>query len=133
MTLGRVATLVGIALAVIAINIAISVLYMVVYGYVIDPGHEQAHYQAHAQVAAPYCSIIAGIPLMFLAGRWMGGSWGANLALQSTLIVGGTYAVVDVMALAAYGVTARAVILVTVSVLTKLAAFYGGAVGAASR
>lgn len=124
MTLGRVATLVGIAFAVIVINVAISILYMVLYGHVIDPGHEQAYYTAHAQVAAPYCSIVAGIPLMFLAGRWVGGSWGADLALTSTLIVWGTYALVDLVMFAAYGVTTRAAILVTVSLLTKLAAFY---------
>jgi hypothetical protein len=43
---------------------------MVVYSYVINPGHEEKYYHDHIQVAAPYCSIVAGIPLMFLAGWW---------------------------------------------------------------
>ena len=82
MTLGRVAVLVGIALGVMVVNVAISILYMVVYGHLIDPGHEKAYYQEHVKIAAPYCSIVAGIPLMFLAG-WLGGrflgrgTWGA--------------------------------------------------------
>ena len=87
MTLGRVATLVGIALAVMAVNVAISVLYMVVYGHVIDPGHERGYYDAHIKIAAPYCSIVAGIPLMFLAGWWVGGFWGGTLAVQSAFII----------------------------------------------
>ena len=71
--LGRIARLIGVALLVMVTNIAVSVLYMVVYSYLIDPGHEKEYYDAHIQVAAPYCSIIAGIPLMFLAGWWVGG------------------------------------------------------------
>mgnify|MGYP000443690580 FL=1 len=46
---------------------------MVVYGHLIDPGHDEQYYRDHIQVAAPYCSIVAGIPLMFLAGWWVGG------------------------------------------------------------
>src|SRR4030095_550770 len=72
MTLGRVAALAGLALVVMAVNVAISILYMVVYSYAIEPGHEKAYYEAHVKVAAPYCSIVAGIPLMFLVGWWVG-------------------------------------------------------------
>ena len=69
MTLGRLAWLVGVALLVLVVNVAVSILYMVVYSYLIDPGHEEQYYLNHIEVAAPYCSIVAGIPLMFLAGR----------------------------------------------------------------
>ena len=68
MTVSRVALLVGVAILVLVANVATSVLYMVVYGHVIDPGHEPQYYNDHIQVAAPYCSIVAGIPLMILAG-----------------------------------------------------------------
>ena len=78
MTIGRVAMLAGIALGVMAANIAVSILYMVVYSYAIDPGHEQAYYQAHVQIAAPYCSIVAGIPLLFLVGWWVGPAVGRH-------------------------------------------------------
>ena len=75
MTLGRVAWLVGVALLVLVVNVAASIVYMVLYSYVIDPGHEEQYYKDHIEVAAPYCSVVAGIPLMFLAGWWVGGCW----------------------------------------------------------
>jgi ABC-type transport system involved in cytochrome c biogenesis permease subunit len=133
MTFGRVALLAGIALGVMVVNVAITILYMVVYSYLIDPGHEKAYYDAHVQIAAPYCSIVAGIPLMFLAGLWVAGFWDMELGVQSALIVWLTYAVIDLAILAAAGVTPRMGLLVAVSLLTKLAAIYCGAlVGARS-
>ena len=125
MTLGRVAALVGLALGVMAVNIAISILYMVVYSYVIDPGHDKAYYEAHVKVAAPYCSIVAGIPLMFLVGRWVG--------MQPAMIVWLVYAAVDLAVLAASKPTSKMSGLVAVSLLTKLAAAYFGGVTAGGR
>ncbi len=130
MTLARVAVLVGIALSVMAVNVIVSILYMVLYGHVIDPGHEQAYYQEHIKLAAPYCSIIAGIPLMFLAGRWAGGRWDARLGVSSALIVWSAYAMVDLTFMVASGLTFRTAVLVAVSLLTKLAAVYIGALAA---
>jgi len=127
MTIGRLAALMGCALGVMAVNVVVVVLYMVVYGHVIDRGHEKAHYDAHVQIAAPYCSIVAGMPLMFFVGLWAGGFWGAKLAVQSALIIGATYAVIDLVSLAAAGWTSRMGVLVAISSLTKLAAVYVGA------
>jgi hypothetical protein len=133
MTIGRVAVLVGIALSVMGANVAISILYMVVYGHLIEPGHEKAYYQKHIKLAAPYCSIIAGIPLMFLAGWWVSGVWDEGRGVQSAIIVWLAYAVIDLAILAASGLTARIGVLFAVSFLTKLAAIYFGAVFAAGR
>jgi hypothetical protein len=127
MTIARVAALVGCALGVMAANVAVTVLYMVVYGHVIDRGHEQAYYDAHVRIAAPYCSIVAGVPLMFFAGLWAGGFWDAKLAVPSALIIWATYAVIDLAVVAASGVTFKIGVLVAISLLTKLAAAYGGA------
>ena len=77
MTLVRLASLIGVALLVMVLNVAMSFLYMVVYGYLINPGHPKGYYDEHIKVAAPYCSIVAGIPLMFLAGLWVAG-WGGS-------------------------------------------------------
>src|SRR5215203_5958587 len=96
MTLGRLAWLVGVALLVLVVNVAVSVLYMVVYGHLIDPGHEEQYYRDHINVAAPYCSIVAGIPLMFLAGWWVGSWWQREFALKSSLVVWLVYAVIDI-------------------------------------
>lgn len=119
MTIGRVAALAGLALGVMVVNIAVSILYMVVYSHVIDPGHDKAYYEAHVKIAAPYCSIVAGIPLMFLVGWWVG--------LRPAMVVWVVYAVVDIAVLAASGLTVRLGAFVAVSLLTKLASAYLGA------
>jgi hypothetical protein len=132
MTLSRAAALAGIALGVMAANVAISILYMLVYSYLIDPGHEKTYYEDHIKIAAPYCSIVAGIPLMFLAGWWVGG-WDIKSGPQSALVVWLAYAVIDLAIAAASGLTFRMGILVAVSLLTKLAAVYFGALVAGRR
>ena len=127
LTFSRIAWLVGIAVLVLVANVAASVLYMVIYGYVIDPGHDQAYYDAHIQVAAPYCSIVAGIPLMFLAGWWVGGWWQGEFGVKSALVVWLAYAVIDVAIILAAGAGSSIGVLVSVSLLTKLAAVNLGA------
>jgi hypothetical protein len=128
MTFGRVAVMVGIALLVLVANVALSFLYMVVYGHVLDPGHEEAYYHEHIKVAAPYCSIVAGIPLMFLTGWWVAGFWDTQRRVQSALFVWLAYAVIDLAIVVTAGLTVRIGILVAVSLLTKLAAVYVGAI-----
>jgi hypothetical protein len=123
MTLGRVAALAGLALGVMAVNVAVSILYMVVYSYAIDPGHEKPYYEAHIRIAAPYCSIVAGIPLMFLVGWWLG--------MRPALVVWLVYAVVDVAILAVSGPTLRIGALAAISLLTKLVSVYLGALARA--
>ena len=119
MTLGRVAALAGLALGVMAVNVAISFLYMVVYGHVIDPGHDQAYYEAHVRIAAPYCSIVAGIPLMFLVGWWVG--------MRPAMIVWLVYALISVATVAISEPTLRNGVFVAVSSLTQLVSAYWGA------
>ena len=126
--LSRIAWLVGVALLVMVANVAASIIYMVVYGYVIDPGHDPQYYNDHIQIAAPYCSIIAGIPLMFLAGWWVGRWWQGEFAVKSALVIWLTYAVVDLtIILLAGGMNSKLAVLVSISILTKLAAVYLGA------
>jgi hypothetical protein len=128
MNLSRLAWLVGVALLVMVANVVVSVLYMVVYSYLIDPGHEKQYYDDHIQIAAPYCSIVAGVPLMFLAGWWISGWWEGEYAIRSAVIVWLAYAVIDVSIMLAAGLTSRIALLVAVSLITKLAAIYFGAV-----
>ncbi len=127
--LSRIAWLIGIAVLVLVANVTGSILYMVIYSYLIDPGHEKQYYDAHIQIAAPYCSIVAGIPLMFLAGWWVSGWWQGEFALKSALFVWFAYVVIDLASLAitlSVGLTARLAILVAISLITKLAAIYAG-------
>lgn len=126
MTLVRLASLVGIAVLVMALNVAVTIVYMVVYGHLINPGHPKEFYQQHVQTAAPYCSIVAGMPLMFLAGWWVAGWWGGALGIKAALIVWLAYAIIDTGIVIAAGMNAKIALLVAVSLLTKLAAAYAG-------
>lgn len=116
MTVGRVASLVGVAVLVLVANVAASILYIVVYGHVIDPGHDPHYYNDHIQVAGPYCSIVAGIPLMFLAGWWVSGWWRRALGVRAAWIVW-----------LAAGMSRAVAMLFAVSFATKLVAVYFGA------
>ena len=142
MTLVRLASLVGVGMLVLVVNVAMSILYMVVYGYLINPGHPKEYYDAHIKVAAPYCSIVAGVPLMFLAGLWVAGwasSQGAGglagsagqLGVKAALVAWLAYAVIDLGIVLASSakecVPGKMWVLVAVSLLTKLAAAYAGA------
>ena len=122
MNLSRLAWLVGVALLVMIANVAVSVLYMVVYSYLIDPGHDAQYYEAHIQVAAPYCSIVAGIPLMFLAGWWVSGWWEGENSIRSVVVVWLVYVLIDLSVLLAAGLNSRIALLFAVSFITKLAA-----------
>jgi hypothetical protein len=124
--LSRIAWLMGIALLVMVANVVATIFYMVVYSYLIDPGHQKEYYDAHIQIAAPYCSIVAGIPLMFLAG-WCVGGWWREHAVKSALVVWFVYAVIDVAIILAAGALSRIGILVAVSIVTKVVAVYLGA------
>ena len=130
-TPGRVVWLVGVAVLVLIANVTASVLYMVIYGHVIDPGHDQQYYNDHIQAAAPYCSIVAGIPLMFIAGWWVGRWWQARFSIKSAFVVWLSYAVIDLTIIVlAGGLTSTLSVLVAVSLATKLAAVYFGAAAA---
>jgi hypothetical protein len=130
MTLERwshLALLVGVSLIVMVANVAFSVLYMVVYSYWIDPGHDNKYYQDHIQIAAPYCSIIAGIPLMFAAG-WVVSGWRqGKFAFKPAVVVWIAYASIDLAILLAAGITFRVGVQFVFSFATKLVAIYFGA------
>jgi hypothetical protein len=128
MTFWKVLLLIGVALLVMVANVACSVLYMVIYGNFIDPGHDQQYYNDHVQVAAPYCSIVAGIPLMLFAGWWVSGWWQRSSGSRPAWIVWLAYALIDltIIALAA-SLTLWDGLIVAISILTKLGAVLVGA------
>ncbi len=121
------------ALGVMVVNVLISILYVVVYSFWVDPGHDQAYYEAHAQVAAPYSSIIAGIPLMFLAGRWIGGKFPKGNSVKAALLVWLVYFLIDFAVIAAAGALAQIAVLFIISFTTKLVAAYLGGRSAQNR
>lgn len=134
MTIGRMAWIIGAAIVVLAVNVIISILYVTVYSFAINPKQTPQFYQEYAQVSAPYSSIIAGVPLMFLMCWWVASWWKNDLGIKAALLVWLVYAVIDVLVLAAVAMTeglpSRMIGLAAVSILTKLAASYlGGLVG----
>ena len=126
--------IVGYALLLMVLNVGISVLYMVVYGHVINPGQPESHYQEHVQIAAPYSSIIAGIPLFYLAGRFLTRRWSQHSRIQIALLITLVYALIDIAIVVAVGVQLGALLIVVISLATKfLAAYFGGKAAAALR
>lgn len=56
------------AIAVIVLNVAISFAVIWLYSSFFNPGQSASHYEGFAIRVAPISSVIAGIPLMFVAG-----------------------------------------------------------------
>lgn len=131
----RLASLFGVAILVMALNVAFTFLYMIIYGHLLNPGHPEDFYRTHVQSAAPYCSIVAGVPLLFVAGYWVSGWSQSPSGVTAALILWAIYAVIDLAVLIAAGLTPKIALLFSISFLTKLAAAYAGAhaAGSASR
>lgn len=118
------------ALGVMIVNVLIHVVYMVIYSYLIDPGHDQAYYEAHAQVSAVYSSIIAGMLLMFLAGRWIGSKFPPANSVKAALAVWLVYFLMDFAIVTAAGVLVSMALVIAISLVTKLAGAYLGGLSA---
>jgi hypothetical protein len=109
------------------LNVAVAFLWVAVYSLLIAPGQDQAVYEAYAMRAAPWSSVIAGMPILFGAGwllaRWHGGGWATGVWAAMA------YILLDVIILAAAGGTFSPI--VALSAVTKLgAAALGGALAA---
>lgn len=134
MTIGRLAWIIGAAILVLAINVAVSILYIEINVFLINPGHDEHYYQEFANMVAPYSSIVAGMPLMFLTCWRVGSWWEGDFAVKAAILVWLVYAVIDVLVLVAAGmsteVPTRLIFLTAISLITKLAAsYFGGIVG----
>lgn len=119
--------LIGVSILVLVTNVVFSILYMVLYGHVINPGHDPKFYEDHIQVAGPYCSIFAGLPIMFGAGWWVAG-WNNKVhSVLPAIIVWIAYTVIDLTILLVAGMSLGIGVLFVISFTTKLLAGYFGA------
>jgi len=109
------------ALLVMVVNVLLHVSYMVVYGYVINPGEPAEFYQEYAQASAPYSSIIAGMPLMFLAGLWIGRKFPRRNSVKAAVLVWLVYFLIDGAILALTGTLVAVAALFAASFATKFA------------
>ncbi len=125
---GKLFLALPVAIVVGILNVFLFFLFMVLYGHVINPGHEDSFYQEAANRFGPISSIICGIPLMYLAGRWIGKRVGPQLAIKAALLVWLIYFIVDVAIVAAAGflIGLYPVAVVAISFTTKLIAVYLG-------
>ena len=110
----------ALAVAAMAVNVACAFLWVFVYSALIAPGQEEAAYQAYAMRAAPWVSVIAGIPILFVAGwllaRWQGGGW------QVGILAAIAYVTIDFAILTLADALAAIAPIVALSFATKLAA-----------
>jgi hypothetical protein len=133
MNIKRLAWIIGAAIFILIVNVGLSVLYMVFYSYFINPGHGEQFYQDHVKVAAPVCSIVFGIPLFYFVCRWIGGRREKDFAVKAAISVWIVYALIDLTALVASGLTLWIAGLVTVSLITKLISAYFGGLSASNK
>ena len=135
MTFKRLAWIIGAAILILVVNISLSIVYMVFYGYLVNPGQTESFYQEHVKIAAPYCSIIFGIPLFYVVCRWVAGKWERSFALKAGLLVWLVYWVIDLTVIIANfkDLTLWLGFLVIISLSTKLAAAYLGGLTASKR
>jgi hypothetical protein len=59
---------VGVAIAILALNVLIAILVVLGYSIAINPGHSPEYYNAAALKIAPWCSHVFGTALFFAAG-----------------------------------------------------------------
>lgn len=115
------------AFIVMIANIVIAVAWVAVYSHFIDPGHDEAYYQAYAQASVPYSAIIAGIPLMFLATRYVAGKFPQGNRVKAALLVWLVYFLIDLTIMISSGELGRLAIFFVASFATKFgAAYFGG-------
>jgi hypothetical protein len=127
MSLLDLAKALGVALAVMVLNVAMAFAVVWAYSAFIEPGHDEAFYSAAAQAISPWSSIFAGAFLFFLAALWL--AWrrqGRNGYLFAGVVVA-IYAAIDVAVIAAAAALAGLGVMVAASMLSKLAAAELGA------
>lgn len=115
-----------VAIAVGVCNIFAFFLFMVLYGHVISPGQDDQFYQDAASRFGPFASIIAGIPIMYFAGRILRKLLGTR-ALKVGIAAWCIYLAVDIAIVTAMGQILNFLPHVVISFATKLAAIYLGA------
>ena len=121
------------ALGVMIANVAISFGVVWVYSTFITPGEPLSHYQDFAATAAPIGSVVAGIPLMLLAGYLLARGREKRDALLVAGAVALVYIALDLAILVGAQATGSVWVWATLSHVTKLAAALAGAALATRR
>ena len=121
------------ALAVMIANVAISFGIVWVYSAFISPGHTLSYYQSFAATAAPIGSVVAGIPLMLLAGFLLAKDRSRRDALLAAGAAALVYILLDLTILLGAHASGSVWGWAALSQATKLAAALAGAALATRR
>lgn len=117
----------GAALGVMIANVAISFGVVWVYSAFVSPGQPLSHYQGFAATAAPIGSVVAGIPLMLLAGYLLASGRQRRPALLAAGAAALVYIVLDVTILVGAHSSGSVWAWAALSHVTKLLAALAGA------
>ncbi len=117
----------GLAVLFLVINVAFSFVVVAVYSHLINPGLDVAFYEAFAQKAAPWSSILFGMPLMFFMCWQFCRNLEPGLARKSVLGIWGIYTIIDLAVVFSVGVDGKLGMLVAISTMSKLVAAWLGA------
>ncbi len=112
--------------------IAGAVGWVAIYSYLIAPGQPIAAYQAHAQVSGPWVSLILGVPVFFVLGRWLA-RHRPTAARASAIALGAGYVIIDLAILLAAAQGAIPWGMVAANYIVKLGAAWFGAVSSTAR
>jgi hypothetical protein len=115
------------ALGVMIANVAISFGIVWVYSAFISPGQTLSHYQGVAATAAPIGSVVAGIPLMLLAGFLLAGGRQRRAALLAAAAAALLYILLDLTILIGAHASGSVWGWAALSQVTKLLAALAGA------
>jgi hypothetical protein len=115
------------ALGVMIANVAISFFMVWVYATFISPGQPLSYYQAFAEAAAPISSIVAGIPLMLIAGYLLARGRERRAALLAAGAAALVYILLDLAILLGANASGSIWAWEALSHATKLAAALAGA------
>lgn len=115
------------ALGVMIANVAISFGIVWVYSTFISPGQPLSYYQSFAATAAPIGSVVAGIPLMLLAGYLLARGRQRRAALLAAGAAALLYILLDLAILIGAHADGSVWVWAALSQATKLLAALAGA------
>ena len=85
----------GGAVAAELVLVAGAFAWVAIYSHLLHPGEALAFYEQYALMAAPWVSVILGIPVFYLACRWIG-SRSPSAAWPTAMAFFGAYLLIDV-------------------------------------
>ena len=115
------------ALGVMIAKFALSFFMVWIYSIFVSPGQPLSHYQAFAEAAAPIGSVVAGIPLMLLAGFLLARGRQRRAALLAAGAAALVYIAIDTAILLAAGADGAVWLWAALSHGTKLLSALAGA------